>query len=64
MAVCPGDLATYRDVVIAKQATDAFYQTPLKEEWKKRGITHLVIAGARTEYCVDTTCRSAISNSG
>ena len=49
------------DIIIHKQATDAFYNTSLKEELNKRGINRLVVLGARTEYCVDTTCRSAIT---
>lgn len=49
------------DLIIHKQAADSFYQTSLQEELKKRGITHLVLTGARTEYCVDTTCRAALS---
>jgi nicotinamidase-related amidase len=47
------------DIIIHKQATDAFYKTELKEELGKRGVTHLVVTGVRTEYCVDTTCRIA-----
>ncbi|MBS4172239.1 cysteine hydrolase family protein [Bacillus sp. FJAT-49736] len=49
------------DIIIPKLATDAFYQTKLNEILADLGVTHLVIAGARTEYCVDTTCRVAIS---
>ncbi len=25
------------------------------------GVNHLVVVGARTEYCVDTTCRRAVT---
>lgn len=49
------------DMIIHKRAADSFYQTPLAEELHARGITHLVVAGVRTEYCVDTTCRAALS---
>jgi nicotinamidase-related amidase len=49
------------DLIVHKRATDAFYQTELKEELDKQGITRLVVVGARTEYCVDTTCRSAVT---
>jgi nicotinamidase-related amidase len=48
------------DVIIHKQGTDAFYQTTLKNNLQAHGINHLVVAGVRTEYCIDTTCRSAI----
>jgi nicotinamidase-related amidase len=46
--------------VIRKTAGDAFFETSLQTELEQRGITHLVIAGAQTEYCIDTSCRSAI----
>lgn len=49
------------DLVIHKSATDAFYQTSLKQELKMLGATHLIVVGARTEYCIDTTCRAAVS---
>ena len=48
------------DLIIHKQAADSFYETSLQEELDKKGINHLIITGARTEFCVDTTCRSAI----
>lgn len=45
--------------VIHKRACDSFYETPLKSELDARGTKHLVIAGCMTQYCVDTTSRSA-----
>jgi len=47
--------------VIKKRESDSFFGTTLQQELEKRGITHLIIAGAMTEYCVDTTCRRATS---
>ena len=47
------------EVVIAKPGKGAFYATPLQEELKKRGITHLLITGVTTEVCVQTTMREA-----
>jgi nicotinamidase-related amidase len=47
--------------VIQKKATNAFFDTELKAELDRLGVEHLVVAGCKTEYCVDTTCRSAIS---
>ena len=47
--------------VIRKKASDAFYGTPLRTELDARGVTHLVVAGADTQYCVDTTVRRALS---
>jgi len=38
-----------------------FLKPCCKKELKKRGITHLIIAGGITEYGIDTTCRRATS---
>ncbi|MGH3184159.1 MAG: isochorismatase family protein, partial [Streptosporangiaceae bacterium] len=37
------------------------FETGLQAELAARGIGHLVIAGAMTEYCIDTNCRRATS---
>jgi len=47
--------------VIRKRESDSFFGTTLQRELEKRGITHLIVAGGMTEYCVDTTCRRAVS---
>src|SRR5947209_13875479 len=47
------------ELLLRKPETDAFYGTSLQEELTARGIRHLVIAGCKTEYCVDATCRRA-----
>ncbi|SOC25301.1 nicotinamidase-related amidase [Ureibacillus xyleni] len=57
----PGIAPREQDVIIQKQAADSFYQTKLHEELQKQCITDLSIVGVRTEYCIDTTCRSALS---
>lgn len=49
------------DLVIQKTVSDSFYETTLQQELDARGVTHLVITGAQTEFCVDTTCRRAAS---
>ena len=50
------------ETVIHKRASDSFYETSLEEELRQRGIRHLVVTGCRTQYCVDATCRSAVSH--
>ena len=45
--------------VVRKRAADSFHETTLGEELSARGVRHLVVAGCRTQYCVDTTCRRA-----
>ena len=49
------------DLVIRKRASDSFYETALQRELATRDIKHLIITGMRTEMCVDTTSRRAIS---
>ncbi|MCI0604276.1 cysteine hydrolase [bacterium] len=49
------------EAVINKRASDAFFETPLHQKLAALGITDLVIAGCMTQYCVDTTCRRAVS---
>ncbi|HLW02237.1 MAG TPA: cysteine hydrolase family protein [Ktedonobacterales bacterium] len=49
------------DVIVQKTVSDSFYETTLQRELDARGVTHLVIVGAQTEFCVDTTCRRAAS---
>jgi nicotinamidase-related amidase len=48
--------------VIRKRACDAFHQTTLHEELQQRRIRELIITGCQTEYCVDTTCRRAVTS--
>lgn len=50
------------DVRFIKTSPDSFYKTPLESLLKDRGITDLVLCGLQTEYCVDTTTRSAFSH--
>lgn len=57
-----GDLGrTQDDIVVHKTACDSFYETDLHSVLSRRGIRHLVVAGLMTQYCVDTTCRRAVS---
>ncbi|HVR24860.1 MAG TPA: isochorismatase family protein, partial [Candidatus Polarisedimenticolia bacterium] len=49
------------ECVIRKRESDSFFGTTLQQELEKRGIARLIVAGAMTEYCVDTTCRRATS---
>lgn len=50
------------ELVIHKHACDSFFETALQSELAALGIKRLVVAGCRTQYCVDTTCRSAVAN--
>jgi nicotinamidase-related amidase len=49
------------DLVIRKRASDSFHETALLEELRRRGVTTVVVTGLRTEACVDTTSRRAVT---
>src|SRR5262245_21985248 len=49
------------EIVIGKTASDSFHGTRLDEELQGLGVRRLVVTGMQTEFCVDTTCRRAIS---
>jgi nicotinamidase-related amidase len=49
------------DLVVEKEACDAFYETELEASLRSLGVTEVVVTGLQTEFCVDTTCRSAVS---
>ncbi|MEU4448766.1 isochorismatase family cysteine hydrolase [Actinosynnema sp. NPDC023926] len=50
------------DVVVHKTATDAFYRTELAAVLAERHVDTVVLTGLATDYCVDTTARSALSH--
>src|SRR5689334_8484739 len=45
---------------VLKTACDAFLKTSLEAELAEAGIRDLIVTGCATEYCVDTTVRSAL----
>jgi nicotinamidase-related amidase len=49
------------DPVVRKTACDSFYRSDLDKTLRERKITRLLITGCATEFCVDTTIRSAAS---
>ncbi|MEJ5898554.1 cysteine hydrolase family protein [Ochrobactrum teleogrylli] len=49
------------DIVVEKTSCDSFHETELQDRLRALAITHLVIGGCQTEYCVDTAVRHAIS---
>ncbi|WP_276119389.1 cysteine hydrolase family protein [Pararhizobium qamdonense] len=49
------------EAVIHKTSCDSFFQTNLGEVLAKLAITHLVIGGCQTQFCVDTAVRRAVS---
>jgi nicotinamidase-related amidase len=49
------------DYVIRKTACDGFYRTGLEDYLRGQAVKTLAIAGYATDFCVDTTIRSAAS---
>ncbi|MDF0663099.1 MULTISPECIES: cysteine hydrolase family protein [unclassified Rhizobium] len=49
------------EVVVRKKSADSFFETDLAERLNERSITHLVIGGCMSQFCVDTTVRRAVS---
>lgn len=47
---------------IVKYHADSFLNTDLLARLQGAGIGDIVLCGVQTEYCVDTTCRSAFSH--
>ena len=47
------------EIVVDKPGKGMFYATPVAENLKERGVTHLVFAGVTTEVCVQTSMREA-----
>ena len=50
------------DVVVPKTLNDAFAGTTLQATLQELATDRLLIAGWATDFCVDTTVRSAVSN--
>lgn len=49
------------DIVVHKTSCDSFFETDLAERLEERSITHLVVGGCMSQYCVDTTVRRAVT---
>ena len=49
------------DSIIRKTSCDAFLGTTLDAFLKSRAIERLIVTGCATDYCVDTTVRSALA---
>jgi len=49
------------DLVVRKTSCDSFYKTRLETILKDHQVHDLIITGCATDFCVDTTIRSALS---
>ena len=50
------------DSITVKKRCSAFYETGLDASLRAAGVDSLVVCGMQTEYCVDTTVRSAFEH--
>ncbi|MBB3134866.1 nicotinamidase-related amidase [Rhizobium pisi] len=48
------------EVVVHKKSADSFFETDLAERLNERSVTHLIIGGCMSQFCVDTTVRRAV----
>jgi nicotinamidase-related amidase len=49
------------DLFVSKTANDSFYNSELQSILSKHNITELFITGCATDFCVDSTIKSALS---
>lgn len=49
------------DILMHKRASDSFFETELDATLKAKGVTHIVLGGCMSQYCVDTTARRAVT---
>ncbi len=52
---------TKGDIFVEKEASDSFYESRLGTVLKRAKVDQIFVTGLQTEYCVDATCRSALS---
>jgi len=50
------------DIRVEKEASDAFFETDLDAVLTKAEVEHVYVTGLQTEFCVDATCRAALSH--
>lgn len=48
------------DIVVVKEANDAFYNTELQSILVRENVDELYICGCATDFCVDATVKSAL----
>jgi len=49
------------EAIIDKRTPDAFHETTLMTELSAARVKRLIVVGAQSEVCVDTTCRRAFT---
>lgn len=59
-ALAKGLVTAAEDVGVRKRTPNSFHQTELHQKLQERGVSHVVICGLQTEFCIDTTVRQAL----
>ncbi len=59
-ALAAGLLTAAEDLRLRKKTPNSFHGTNLHRLLQDRGVSHLVVCGLQTEFCVDTTVRQAL----
>jgi nicotinamidase-related amidase len=59
LSIAPEIITRPDDIFITKKCWDAFYETQLDEELKKRNVSGIVLAGISTSIGVEGTARQA-----
>jgi nicotinamidase-related amidase len=59
-ALAAGLLTAAEDLRLRKRTPNSFHGTDLHRLLQERGVSHVVICGLQTEFCVDTTVRQAL----
>ena len=49
------------DFIVSKSANDSFYHTDLQDILTENNITELFVTGCATDFCIDSTVKSAVS---
>ncbi len=57
--ILPALFRTDADLLIRKKACDSFYESKLGELLEQHDVRQLIVTGCATDFCVDTTIRSA-----
>jgi nicotinamidase-related amidase len=59
----PGLHVGTNDMIVRKTSCDAFLETSLQSLLDRHSIERMIITGCATDFCVDTTVRSALARS-
>ena len=49
------------DLIVRKTSCDAFLDTDLNDMLRSSGVERIIVTGCATDFCVDTTIRSALA---